>query len=237
MSFTSRIRGATAQLSDIADLIDTGSVIWGGTSAGSANAQTITPSPTLTAYVTGMKFVFIAGYTNTATAPTLNVNSLGAKTMRGYAGSTLQIGHILAGNTYLGVYDGTYIQIANPSAILNSWAAPALTANSGSISVSAYDYSKYKYDSVSKLVSCILKATYTVTSGTPTAINGTLPITATSSNAGIVWGTHDIGGSVSDAIIGSLTSTTTFATARPSLASLEGSGTHYIYLRIDYEAA
>lgn len=57
-----------------------GSVIWGGTSSGSANAQTITCSPSPGAYATGQTFRFKSGYTNTASA-TLNVNTLGAVTL------------------------------------------------------------------------------------------------------------------------------------------------------------
>ena len=39
---------------------------WGGTSGGTANAQTLTLTPAITAYVAGQRFRFVAGFTNTA---------------------------------------------------------------------------------------------------------------------------------------------------------------------------
>lgn len=78
------------------------SFIWGSTSGGSANAQTITPSPAITAYAAGQRFRFFAGFTPTA-AVTLNVNGVGAKNLIGD-----QVGAAIAS---LGFYKGQLVEV------------------------------------------------------------------------------------------------------------------------------
>lgn len=91
-------------------------ITWGGTSGGSATAQTITLTPAPSAYTTGMMVSFIAGYTNTTSNPTLNVNSLGAKTIKKLGGmAALVAGDIIVGSVYQCVYDGTDMVLLNPS--------------------------------------------------------------------------------------------------------------------------
>lgn len=85
-----------------------GAVVWGGTSAGTANAQTVTLTPAVTAYATGSRILFIAGNTNTG-ATTLNVNSVGATAIRKSSSqSALAAGDIISGQLVEVVYDGTY---------------------------------------------------------------------------------------------------------------------------------
>ena len=81
--------------------------VWGGTSAGTANAQTITCSVSPGSYVTGQRFAFKAGNANTSTV-TLNVNALGAVTiykdvngLRAALGS----GDLIANGIYEVIYD------------------------------------------------------------------------------------------------------------------------------------
>lgn len=81
-------------------------VYWGGTSGGSANAQTLTPSPVLGAYATGLRFMFKAGFSNSGAA-TINISALGTKSLVTQAGSALVSGQIVSGNIYTIVYDGT----------------------------------------------------------------------------------------------------------------------------------
>ena len=83
----------------------------------------------------------------------------------------------------------------------------------------------------------MLKATYTVTSGTPTQIIATLPVAATSTDTGVFTGYHDLGGGLLAPLIGVATSTTTAALFRQDSGSLVGSGTHFIFMRGIYEAA
>ena len=85
---------------------------WGGTSGGSANAQTISLTPAITAYVSGMTIRFKAGFTNTGSV-TLNVNSVGAVTITKLDGRTLSTGEIVASQLIQVVYDGTNFVLVN----------------------------------------------------------------------------------------------------------------------------
>lgn len=76
-----------------------------------AYAITITPAPT--AYTTGDRFTFKAGTANTGTC-TLNVNALGAKTIK-LGTSNLYTGQILANQIVEVVYDGTDMQLVSMS--------------------------------------------------------------------------------------------------------------------------
>jgi len=93
----------------------TGEEIYAADSVGTdAYAVTLTPAPT--AYVTGMVVRFKAGTANTGAA-TLNVNSLGAKTIVKNYNSTLADNDILANQIVEVIYDGTNFQMISPVAI------------------------------------------------------------------------------------------------------------------------
>jgi hypothetical protein len=83
------------------------------TSAGTANVQTLTYDVAPTAYVTGDCYTFKVGtgLTNTGST-TLNVNSLGAKTIK-VAAATLTGGEIIAARVASVCYDGTDFQLGN----------------------------------------------------------------------------------------------------------------------------
>lgn len=100
---------------------------WGGTSGGTANAQTLTPSPAITAYTTGYEIAFIAGATNTG-ATTLNVSGLGVKTVKSQKGADLVAGDITTGRTYSAIYDGTYFILQNRNIILPTEGGTNLTS-------------------------------------------------------------------------------------------------------------
>lgn len=81
---------------------------------GVADAYVITPSPAISAYAVGQRFSFKAVNANT-TASTLNVNGLGAKTIKKLAGATdLVSGDIGAGQLVTVEYDGTNFQMTSP---------------------------------------------------------------------------------------------------------------------------
>jgi|GEM_PF-2380594 len=82
---------------------------------GAANAYVVTLPTAPAAYVAGQMFAFKALNTNTTTS-TLNVNGLGAKTIKGPSGSNLGAGDILAGQIVEVQYDGTNLQMLSPSA-------------------------------------------------------------------------------------------------------------------------
>lgn len=79
------------------------------------DSYAITLSPAPAAYVTGQTFFFKAGTANTGAA-TLNVNGLGAKTIKKAYNSDLVTGDILANQIVQVTYDGTNMQMMSPSA-------------------------------------------------------------------------------------------------------------------------
>lgn len=112
--FTGLGAGSAATDSSTIGQIQSGAFLWGGTSGGTANAHTITLSPAITAYAAGQTFRFIAGNANTSTT-TLNVNGIGAKTIKkGAAGNVNVIaGDITASQLVEVVYDGTNFQMTS----------------------------------------------------------------------------------------------------------------------------
>lgn len=83
---------------------------WMGTSGGSANAYTLTPTVALAAYTTGQAFRFLSSFGNTATA-TLNISALGAKNIVRFDNTTLQQFDIPNGTLVDVVYDGTSFRL------------------------------------------------------------------------------------------------------------------------------
>lgn len=80
---------------------------------GSANAY-VAATPALAAYAAGNVIVFNANFTNTGSA-TLNVNSLGAKTIKKNDGATnLAANDIVSGQLVVVRYDGTNFQMMSP---------------------------------------------------------------------------------------------------------------------------
>lgn len=82
--------------------------------AGSTDAYAITLAPAVTAYTTGMVVYFKANTANTAAA-TLNVNSLGAKTIKKNNDQDLATGDIEASQLCEVIYDGTNFQLLSDS--------------------------------------------------------------------------------------------------------------------------
>jgi len=81
---------------------------------GAANAYVITPSPAITSYVGGMRFLVNIGAGNTNTgACTLNVNGLGATSIKLMGGANPVAGQLVAGQLCDFVYDGNF-QLLNP---------------------------------------------------------------------------------------------------------------------------
>ncbi len=83
---------------------------------GAANAYVIAPVPSITTYTVGQIFSFKATNTNTTTS-TLNVNGLGAKTLKKNDGTVnLIAGDVTAGQIVVVEYDGTNFQLVTPGA-------------------------------------------------------------------------------------------------------------------------
>lgn len=97
--------------------------LWGGTTAGTSTAYTITPAPAITAYAAGQKFSFKAHAANGAT-PTLAVSGLAAKAVQ-FNGAALVSAEIGLNNYHEVVYDGTQFQLLNPVMSATNRALPA----------------------------------------------------------------------------------------------------------------
>lgn len=98
------------------------------TSGGTVDAQTFT-SPAgfaFTAYAAGQIICFKAGATNTGAA-TINVDTLGAKSLKKYGGDALVAGDITSGDIVFAIYDGTNFQII--SAVPNYTIPVGITLN------------------------------------------------------------------------------------------------------------
>jgi hypothetical protein len=99
-----------------------------------------TLAPAITAYATGNLFSFVAANTNTG-AVTINLNSLGAKSITKSGTTALAAGDLLSGQVHLIEYDGTRFQLINPSAsgvLTISFGSTGLTpatATSGAVTV------------------------------------------------------------------------------------------------------
>ena len=92
-------RGMMAALAkyrdDIAGMIATG---------GSSTAYTVTSNQSFTSLQDGIAIAFVPHATN-GDGPTLNVDSLGAKPLRGQSGVALGAGALIQGTPYVAVYD------------------------------------------------------------------------------------------------------------------------------------
>ena len=78
--------------------------------SGTAGAQTCGLTPALTAYTNGMVVSYNPGTTNTTTQ-TLNIDSLGAKSILTATAGALSAGDLTAGQRYLLAYDGTQFRL------------------------------------------------------------------------------------------------------------------------------
>ena len=81
---------------------------------GSANAYVAAPSPALTALTTGAWLLLKLSFTNTGAA-TLNVNSLGAKSLKKLADQDVEAGDLRSGDIVEVRYDGTNWLLAEPA--------------------------------------------------------------------------------------------------------------------------
>jgi hypothetical protein len=98
-------------------------------------------TPAIAAYATGNLFSFVAANTNTG-ATTINLNSLGAKSITKSGTTALVAGDLVSGQIYLIEYDGTRFQLINPSSVsgvlsvsFGSTGLTPSTATSGVITV------------------------------------------------------------------------------------------------------
>lgn len=84
-----------------------------------SGTDTITASASAapSAYVAGQAFRFVAAGSNATTSPTLNINSLGAKSIKKDGALAVAAGDLPSGSVIEVVYDGTNFQLSRPSEI------------------------------------------------------------------------------------------------------------------------
>lgn len=87
---------------------------YAGAGGGTANAQTVTYSPGLTAYIAGQVISWVPANANTGAA-TLNAGTPGAKSIVKAPGATaLVASDLITTNTAVAIWDGTYFELQNP---------------------------------------------------------------------------------------------------------------------------
>lgn len=92
------------------DLYDKAITTLGGI-GGTADAITATGTPTVDALLAGQAYWFTPTGTNTVIGPTLNIDSLTAKTIADAFGSPLPKAKLVANRAHLLVYDGTVLRL------------------------------------------------------------------------------------------------------------------------------
>lgn len=104
--------GSGAVATDSANLgqIQAEATVWSGVATGTANALLLTPTPAITAYAAGQRFVFLASASPNTGAVVVDVNSVGVKAVEN-AGAVLIADDIDANLMYQIIYDGTAFQI------------------------------------------------------------------------------------------------------------------------------
>lgn len=78
---------------------------------GTGDAITANATPAITAYTLGQQFVYIPTATNTVSNPTINISTVGAKTIVQSTGASLSPGALAVGTPYEIYYDGTNFRV------------------------------------------------------------------------------------------------------------------------------
>lgn len=93
---------------------------------GTANAITAVASFSMTAYTAGQQFIFVPTANNSSTTPTININAIGALTIKRDASAALVANDIVSGRPAKLYYNGTDMILLNPATV----AASQLQVNS-----------------------------------------------------------------------------------------------------------
>lgn len=103
--------GSIASASNISQTA--GTTFYTGATSGTDTYTVGTPA--LTAYTTGACYHVRIGTTNTSTTPTININSVGAKTIVKRASTAVAAGDLVGSAHYIMCYQGTNMQVLNPT--------------------------------------------------------------------------------------------------------------------------
>lgn len=116
------------------------SFIWCGTAGGTNVALTLSPTPVITAYVTGQRFRFQAGAAASDAAVTIAVSSLAAKAGQFNDAACSATVVIEANKYYEAMYDGTAFQLTRMSIVPFDSSALGTMAYEDILSVPAMTY-------------------------------------------------------------------------------------------------
>ena len=137
---------AVGQVQDGSYTYATGTVS-GGT------AVTMSPSPSISAYATGMLFTFKASAAITGSA-TLDVDSVGVKTIKKYNDQNLASGDIESGQIVTVIYDGTNFQMINaPGTAVDSNTALLIANNLSDLGSAPTARTNLGFDGNSQVIS------------------------------------------------------------------------------------
>lgn len=146
--------------------VQNGTYINLGTAGGTANAMTATANPAITSYVAGQTFrikTSAASNGTGITSHTLNINSIGAKSIIEQDGTDPQAGTWGSGVILELYYDGTSFVKLNETSIWQDW-TPTLTLGGGS--ASSISYGTCRYVKIGRVVTLTFSATFTVSAAT-----------------------------------------------------------------------
>lgn len=150
-----------------------------GATSGSSNAYTATLSPSPVELTEGLRVIIEANHTNTSTAPTFNLNSLGAVTIKRTLEEAVFPGDIINGRRYELLYDDSAWLILNPSRGVNTW-TPTGTPQAGSMGT--ITFTLCKYSETDSKVDFQLTASWTQASASANYIDLTLPVAPSAIN-------------------------------------------------------
>lgn len=137
------------------------------TTAGSATVYTLALTPAPSAYATGQTFRVIVDETSGA-APTINIDSLGAKNLLDREGSALIGGELCASGVYTLFYDGTGFRVLEVLAVSEIHVSGAGTAGAGYGSTNT---KIRRFTTVEKNVGASITLTQDATNGDSFTIN------------------------------------------------------------------
>ncbi len=124
LAVTPDVLGASTNNQYVAGIRDTG--IPYGVATGTPSAYSVTLASSISTLASGTYLNFLVPITN-ATGITLNVNSLGAKTIKNNFNASLASGDVITGQIATVTYNGTNFQLANP--VPNAYSSGLTTKN------------------------------------------------------------------------------------------------------------
>jgi hypothetical protein len=131
-SVNNSARALMADVKEWYDQITAGTI--SGTVGGSANAITLTTTPTVGAYATNQRYLFKATAANTVSNPTLNVSGLGTRTIVAQGGGALPVPAWAAADMVLFAYDGASMMLVGTTSYIGTAASNFCQVNDSRLS-------------------------------------------------------------------------------------------------------